>query len=66
MRPLEITSALLIAFYILWALTGRPQTMITNPIPGVANAILLLHLIIEKVRWQMIPLYFLAEVVPYK
>jgi len=50
----------------LWALIGRPQTTITKAIPGIANAILLLHLIIEKYRWQMIPHYFLAEVVPYK
>jgi len=60
MRPLEITSALLIAFYILWALIGRPQTVITKIIPVIVMAVLLVHLIVEKYRWQMLPLYFLA------
>ncbi len=48
------------AFYILWALIGRPQTTIIKAIPFVAIAILLFHLIVEKYRWQMIPLYFLV------
>jgi predicted dienelactone hydrolase len=60
MRPFEIVSAVLIAIYIFYALLGRPQTTITKIIPFAALAFLLLHLFLEKYRWQMIPLYILA------
>ncbi len=60
MRPLESTGALFIVFYILWALLGRQQTTITRTLPVAASVFLLLHLIVEKYRWQMIPLYILA------
>lgn len=62
MRPLEIISAILMAFYILWALVGRPQTAIIKAIPVITILALILHLFLEKYRWQMIPLYFLAAV----
>lgn len=60
MRPFEIISTILISFYILWAVIGQPQTTPIKAIPFVALAVLVLHLFIEKYRWQMIPLYFLV------
>ena len=62
MRPLEITSAILMALYVLWAVFGRPQTVLIKAIPIITILVLVLHLFIEKYRWQMIPLYFLAIV----
>ncbi len=59
-KPGKSAVIICIASYFLWILSGCPQTPITKVVPIAAVAILLLHLIIEKYRWQVIPLYFMC------
>jgi len=61
MRPLEIVLPVLIGAYVLWPLAaGRRRPRWVNAIPLLAVVVLLLHLLLEGDRWQMIPLYLLA------
>ena len=63
MRPLEIVLPILIGVYVLWpAIAGRRRPRWVNAIPLLAVVVLLLHLLLEGGRWQMIPLYLLAGV----
>ncbi len=63
MRPLEIVLPILIGAYVLWpAVAGRRRPRWVNAIPLLAVVMLLLHLLLEGGRWQMIPLYLLAGV----
>ncbi len=61
MRPLEIVLALALAVCIaaplVWA-GSRPRWI--RFLPAVALALALLQLLVERYRWQMIPLYGLA------
>lgn len=64
MRILEVTISLLLGIYLLWPLITRaPYRPPVNSLPIVTAAVLLLHLLIEKYRWQMIPLYILTGVI---
>jgi pimeloyl-ACP methyl ester carboxylesterase len=59
MRPLEITIPLLLAaYYILLILRFRSRLLVIIPVLSLIT--LVIHLLIEGQRWQMIPLYALA------
>ncbi len=58
MRPFEVLIPLLLAIYLVWpVVTGckRPRTV--NILPAVTLVVMIVHLLIEKYRWQMVPLY---------
>ena len=57
MRPLEISIPILLAIYLLWS---RPRPYWIQFLPVVACAAILVHLLLESYRWQMIPLYLLT------
>jgi len=57
MRPLEIATPLLLAAYLLWS---HPRPTMVRILPYAALALLLIHLVIEGYRWQMIPIYALV------
>jgi predicted dienelactone hydrolase len=57
MRPLEILISLLLAVYLLWPLGGNPLPAAVRLLPSLAIAATVFHLILEKFRWQMVPLY---------
>ncbi len=54
MRPLEVTIPALLAVYLLWP---YPRPLLIRYLPAFALIIILIHLFIERFRWQMIPLY---------
>jgi len=61
MRPLELTLPLLTGLFVMWPLlTGRRRPGWVNALPLLAFVALLLHLVLEGYRWQMIPLYLLV------
>jgi len=60
MRILEILIPILLAPYLFWPVTGKARPRIINSLPIFAIFGILLHLIVEGYRWQMIPLYLLA------
>jgi predicted dienelactone hydrolase len=63
MRPLEIVLPILIGGYVLWpVVAGRRRPPWVSAVPLLAVVVLLLHLLLEGGRWQMIPLYLLAGV----
>jgi predicted dienelactone hydrolase len=55
MRPLEIVIPLVLALSILW-----PEGAIWTS--GLAIIAILIHLVVEKFRWQMVPLYVLSGI----
>ena len=57
MRPLEILIPILLVIYLLWS---RPRPFWIQLLPVFAFAAVLVHLLLEGYRWQMIPLYLLA------
>ncbi|MEW6028416.1 MAG: alpha/beta hydrolase family protein [Chloroflexota bacterium] len=64
MRPFEILIPLLLAIYLLWPLiTRKPYRLFVNSLPILAFVAVLLHLLIEKYRWQMVPLYALTTII---
>ncbi len=63
MRPLEILIPFLLAIYLLWPLiTRKPYHRFVNSLPISAAIAVLLHLLIEMYRWQMVPLYALTAI----
>lgn len=56
MRPLEILIPILLSLSLVWPPGARW-------IAALALVVLVTHLIIEKYRWQMIPLYMLSGIV---
>ena len=56
MRPFEIIIPILLVLYMIWQ---RPRPFWIRVLPGLSFIALVLHLIIEGYRWQMIPLYAL-------
>ena len=60
MRPLEIAIPILLAIYLLWR---RPYPFWMRLLPAFLLIITILHLRIERYRWQMIPLYVLTGIV---
>ena len=57
MRPLEIIIPILVSLYLVWQ---RPRPFWLRLLPAFAFIALVLHLIVEGYRWQMIPLYALT------
>jgi predicted dienelactone hydrolase len=63
MRPIEILIPSTLSIYILWSLlTGRATPRTINFLPLLAIALISVHLLVERYRWQMIPLYVLAGI----
>jgi hypothetical protein len=58
MRSLEIVIPLLLAIYLLWK---HPRPLAIRLVPIAAVLVILLHIVIEGYRWQMIPLYALTS-----
>jgi pimeloyl-ACP methyl ester carboxylesterase len=59
MRPFEIIIPILLVCYLIWK---RPRPFGIRMLPAVTLIIVLLHLIMEGYRWQMIPLYLLTGI----
>ena len=57
MRPFEILIPILLALPAIW---HRPRPFWIRMLPAVTFIVLVLHLILEGYRWQMIPLYALT------
>ena len=58
MRPLEIVIPCILAVYLLWPLiTGKSRSKLANYLSLVALLATILHLILEKYRWEMVPIY---------
>ena len=57
MRPLEIIIPILLSLYLVWQ---RPRPFWLRLLPAFTFIALVLHLIVEGYRWQMIPLYALT------
>jgi predicted dienelactone hydrolase len=63
MRTLEIIIPCILIIYLLWPLVmGQSRPKAINGLPIIALLFMILHLIIEKYRWQMVPLYVLAGI----
>ena len=61
MRPLEIVIPCILTVYLVWPLvTGQKRTKVVNSLPFLALLVTGLHLVLEKYRWQMVPLYALV------
>jgi predicted dienelactone hydrolase len=61
MRPFEILIALLVAAcFLAFAFSRRPRWV--NLLPALAGAAIVVHLLFEGYRWQMVPLYVLTGV----
>ena len=58
MRPLEIIIPALLAAYFLWnVLTRAKRPAYAAVLPLLAVTLTPVHLLVEKYRWQMIPIY---------
>jgi predicted dienelactone hydrolase len=62
MRPFEILTPMLLIGFLIFPAFGRVRSAAINTIPVLLVAVTLLHLVIEKYRWQMIPLYVLVAI----
>jgi predicted dienelactone hydrolase len=63
MRTLEIIIPCTLLIYLLWPLiTGQKRTRAANALPLFALLFTGLHLVFEKYRWQMIPIYALVVI----
>lgn len=63
MRPYEILIPITLAIYLLWPLwTGRANTRPFLFLPLLAFVLIPAHLLFERFRWQMIPLYIMTGI----
>lgn len=62
MRPLEILTPIILAIYILWPLTGKKRPPAVGLLPAFALVVIATHAQVERMRWQMIPLYTFSAV----
>jgi hypothetical protein len=61
MRPFEIVIFCILIPYLIWPLmSGLKRTWLINCLPMLGMLVTGLHLLLEKYRWQMIPLYALV------
>ena len=60
MRPLEILTSIFLAVYTIWPHNQQTHHLIINVLPVIILLVLLIHLVIEGYRWQMVPLYLLT------
>lgn len=59
MRLFEIIIPILLVVWLLWPLAaGRRRPLYINLLPSLALILTLVHLVVEKYRWQMLPVYF--------
>ncbi|MCB9434292.1 MAG: hypothetical protein H6668_20155 [Ardenticatenaceae bacterium] len=63
MRPLELLSLLLTLPPLIYWLLGRPSPRWLGWVGLTAVLLTLLHLLIERYRWQMVPAYLLVAIV---
>ena len=59
MRPLEVVMPFLLSLYLLW---HHPRPLAIRLIPPLVLVLVVLHLVVEGYRWQMIPIYGLATI----
>ena len=59
MRPLEVIIPILLSTYLFWQ---HPRPFAIRLIPALAIVLVLLHLVLEGYRWQMIPIYALTAI----
>jgi len=59
MRPLEVVMPFLLSFYLLW---HHPRPLVIRLIPPLVLVLVVLHLVVEGYRWQMIPIYGLTTI----
>ena len=59
MRPLEIIAPILLSTYLLWR---HPRPFAIRLIPPLVIVLIILHLVLEGYRWQMLPIYGLATI----
>jgi len=63
MRPLEIILPALLAAYFLWPiLTRAKRPAYAAALPLLAVTLTPVHLLVEKYRWQMIPIYVIVAI----
>lgn len=62
MRPLEILISVTLVVYFIVLLLHKRRPRWLNFLPLLAIVLVLLHLLIEGYRWQMVPLYFLVTI----
>ena len=63
MRFFEILIPLLLVVWLLWPLiTAKKRPLYINLLPSIALVLTILHLVVEKYRWQMVPLYLFVLV----
>lgn len=62
MRPIEVLIALVLAVYLLWGLLSTYKPRWVQLLPFAVLLLVIIHLVLEKYRWQMIPLYALTLV----
>jgi len=61
MRPFELlTLAALLLALVGWVVPARKRPDFAVFLPGVAALLIVVHLIVERYRWQMVPAYALA------
>jgi hypothetical protein len=60
MRPLEVIIPILLAVYLVWW-HGRTRH-ITRILPFIALVAVIVHLVLEGYRWQMLPTYVLTSI----
>ena len=62
MRPLEISIPILLAIYLIWPILGRRRPQVVKLLPAFTLAVIVIHAIVEGMRWQMYPLYAFAVI----
>lgn len=59
MRLFEIIIPIMLVVWLLWPfVSGRQRPVYINLLPSGALLLTVAHLVIEKYRWQMLPIYF--------
>jgi len=59
MRLFEIVTPLLLSTYLLWS---HPRPLAIRLLPAAALIAVVIHLLVEGYRWQMIPVYALTAI----
>ena len=63
MRPLEIIIPVILFIYLVYPLvSGKNRGQAVKVLPILAAVLTLVHLLLEKYRWQMVPIYVLTGV----
>lgn len=62
MRPFEVTILILLGLYIFWPLLFKRRGFLILLLPVGAVLAMLFHFLLERYRWQMVPMYILVIV----